>query len=254
MRNVNPFANKHREGDRARTPAIAATLLIISSTLSTPGHAASYAGGTRHEQSREPLGSLRSDGEVYLNDSPVAAESSIVPGDRVRTGTTGTATLAVNGKGTLRILPRSQVAFSGSDQFNAELEGGTVVSNSTAWADGVILRIGNYVVSSVREPPATFRITRAQDGSFLVSCLVGSVGVLALESKVGRFLQGGQSLTVSEKQAVLSPAPSASAKRKGNFATRWLIVGLAGAGAAAAVAAKMSHGGSGSSGPTVTLP
>ena len=98
----------------------------------------------------------------------------------------------MNGKGTLRILPQSQVAFSGSDQFNAELEAGTVVSESTAGADGVILRIGNYVVAaSVREHAATFRITRAKDGSFLVSCLGGSVGVVTMEGKFGQFLQGG---------------------------------------------------------------
>jgi len=103
-------------------------------------------------------------------------------------------------------------------------------------------------VSSIREQPATFRITRAQDGSFLVSCLGGSLGVLALEGKFGQFLQGGQSLTVSEKQDV-SPA-SASVKRKSNFATRWLLIGLAGAGTAAAVAAKLAHGGGNQ---TVTL-
>jgi len=241
---MNPLTNKHREGHRARTSAIAATLLLISSTLPTPG----YAHVAQQEQSKEPLGSLSGVGDVYLNDSPALA-ASILPGDRVRTGTSGTATFAVNGKGTLRILPRSQVAFSGSDQFTAELQAGTVVSNAMAGADGVILRIGNYVVvSSIREQPATFRITRAQDGSFLVSCLGGSLGVLALEGKFGQFLQGGQSLTVSEKQDV-SPA-SASVKRKSNFATRWLLIGLAGAGTAAAVAAKLAHGGGNQ---TVTL-
>ena len=177
MTTMSSLTNKHPEGHLARIPALAATLLLLSATFSTPV----YARVAQQEPSKEPLGSLSSVGDVYLNDSPASAESAIFPEDRVRTSTTGTAAFVATGKGTLRILQKSQVVFSGSDQFTAELKAGTVVSNTAAGADGVILRIGNYVVvSSVKEQAATFRITRAQDGSFLVSCLGGSVGSASL--------------------------------------------------------------------------
>src|SRR5467141_600473 len=98
------------------------------------------------EQDREPLGSLTSIGEVYVNDSPVPAEITIFSGDRVRTGDSGSATFNMSGKGSLKISPRSQVLFSGKYEYTAELEGGTVALNSINGPNGLTLRIGSDVV------------------------------------------------------------------------------------------------------------
>lgn len=196
---------------------------------------------SQQELSREKLGSLTSLGEVYVNDSSTPVVSTASSGDKIRTGETGEATLAVTGKGTLKIRPLSQVALSGNDQYIAELEKGTVLVNSVPGSDGLILRIGNYVVvSTVRSLATGLSITRALDGSFLVYCVEGKVGVLTVEGKSGQLLQAGQSLTVSAKSELLvsSPVP----KPKGNSHTRWILIGLAGAGAAGAAAA-LAHGG-----------
>jgi hypothetical protein len=65
------------------------------------------------EKERDPLGSLTSVGEVFVNDSPAPAEITIFSGDKVRTGDSGSATFNMSGKGSLKISPRSEVVFSG---------------------------------------------------------------------------------------------------------------------------------------------
>jgi hypothetical protein len=187
-------------------------------------------------------------GEVYVNDSPAPAESTIFSGDRVRSGDTGTATFTMSGKGTLKISPQSRLVFPGRYEYLAEFQAGTVVLNSISGPNGLTLRTGNYVlVPSIREQSATSKIDRAPDGSFLISCLGGSVGVLTLQGSSGEFLQVGEGVTVSSKgelSVVLSspqqPLSGSSGPnlrpKKGaqNFHSGWLLLGLAGAGAAAA--------------------
>src|SRR6266481_7646046 len=121
-----------REGRRFKSSAAIAALinmnllLVLFCGLPVP----IYGRGSRQEQPREPLGSLTGVGEVYLNDSPAAGESTIFSGDRIRTAETGAATFSMGGKGTLKISPRSQVLFSGNYQFTADLEAGTIVLNT----------------------------------------------------------------------------------------------------------------------------
>ena len=208
-----------------------------------------WAGTSQQEQSREKLGSLTSLGEVYVNDSPISVMSTVSSGDRIRTRESAEATLAVAGKGTLKIRPVSQVVLSGNDPYSAELEIGTVLLNSVPGSDGLLVRIGNYVVvHSVRSIATAVRVTRTQDGSFFVSCSDGKIGVLTVEGKSGQLLEAGQSLTVSAKSELLASSPAP--KSKGHSHTRWLLLGLAGAGAAGAAAALTHHGGN----QTVTLP
>src|SRR5215472_14398243 len=145
-------------------------LLALVCVLSIPA----WSRTTQQEQSREKLGSLTSLGEVYVNDSLISAMSKVSSDDKIRTGESGEATLAVVGKGVLKIRALRQVVLSGSDQYTAELEKGTVLLNSDPGSDGLIVRIGNYVaVPSVRSIATGLRLTRAQDGSFLVYCLDG---------------------------------------------------------------------------------
>jgi hypothetical protein len=248
MKTVNLPTASQRENRKASI-FVAACLnvrlfLALLCLLSIP----TWARTSQQEQSREKLGSLTSLGEVYVNDSPISVMSTVSSGDKIRTGESGEATLAVAGKGTLKIRPLSQVVLSGNDQYTAELEKGTVLLNSVPGSDGLIMRIGNYVVvPSVRSIVITLRVTKAQDGSFLVYCLDGKIGVLTVEGKSGQLLQAGQSLTVSAKSELL--ASSSTLKSKGHSHTRWILVGLAGAAGAGAAAALTHHGGN----QTVTL-
>jgi len=248
MKTVNLPRASQRENRKASICLVAglnvSLFLALLCVLSIPA----LARTSQQEQSREKLGSLTSLGEVYVNDSPISVMSTVSSGDKIRTGESGEATLAVAGKGTLKIRPLSQVVLSGNDQYIAELEEGTALLNSVPGSDGLIVRIGNYVVvPSVRSIATALRVTRAQDGSFLIYCSDGKIAVLTVEGKAGQVLPAGQSLTVSAKSELLSS--SAAPKSKGHSHTRWILLGLAGAAAGGAAAALAHRGGN----RTVTL-
>ena len=237
-----PSSSTRREKNRRRGGSLIVSLcfLYVSVLLEFP--ASGYARAGPQEQQREPLGSLSSVGEVYVNDSVAPVESTIFSGDRLRTGETGTATFAVSGKGSLKIFPRSEVVFPGNYQFTADLKNGTVVLNSVSGPSGITLRVQNFVlVSSIRQQSATTRIEGAANGSFVASCLDGSVGVLTVEGKSGQFLQAGQSLSISAGKILSSVSPALNTTGH-NFHSGWLYLGLGGA-AAAAAAAGLGHGG-----------
>jgi hypothetical protein len=209
------------------------------------------------EQQRQPLGSLTALGDVYVNDSHPPGESTIFSGDTLRTSQTGSATFTTSGKGSLKVSPESQLAFPGNPQYVAELKSGTVVMTSLSGPSGINLRAGDFAVVAVTQgEESTSKIEKAPDGSFLISCLQGSVGVIPLQGANGLFLQAGQSVRISpqgelaavEQQATAPPEPAkpAGVQKKSN--TGWIILAVAGGGGAAAAAAAAGHGG-GSSPP-----
>ena len=250
------FAAKHK-----RSPALAIRLVLLLVGLLLLLPALSRAQVAPQEKAREPLGSLTSVGETYVNDSAAPVEITIFSGDRVRTGASSSATFNMIGKGSLKLSPRSQVLFSGKFEYTAELEAGAVVMNSVSGPNGFTLRIGNdVVVASTKEHMAIASIDRAQDGSFLVTCPEGPIGVLNLLGAAGQFLQVGQSVSVApngelfpvEQQASTSAAAkSTSVAQKHSSRKVWGFVGLAAAAGAAGAAVALSHHGGGSQ--TVTL-
>lgn len=242
MKTVNLARASQRENRRASIFAAAGLNVSLFLTLLCVLPITAWARTSQQEQSKEKLGSLTSLGEVYVNDLPVSVMSTVSSGDKIRTGESGEATLAVAGKGTIKIRPLSQVVLSGNDQYTAELEKGTVLLNSVPGSDGLIVRIGNYVVvPSVRSIATASRVTSAQDGSFLVYCSDGKIDVLTVEGKSGQLLQAGQSLTVSAKSTLLASSPAP--KSKGHSHTRWILLGLGGAAAAGAAVALAHRGG-----------
>src|SRR5467141_2568750 len=202
-------SSTRREKGKSRSGSLIVPLCFLNLFALLMFSTSGYAHAPRQDQQREPLGSLSSVGEVYVNDSAVPVESTIFSGDRLRTGDAGTATFTVSGKGTLKISPRSEVVFPGTYQFLAELKNGTVVLNSIGGPTGLTLRVGNFVlVPSFRQQSLTTKIERAANGSFEVSCLDGSVGVLTLDAKSGQFLQAGQSLSISAGQLIAPVSPA----------------------------------------------
>lgn len=249
------FAAKH---GRSPVFAIRRALFLVALLLLLPA----WSHAQVAPQEKQPLGSLTSVGETYVNDSAAPVEITIFSGDRVRVGASGSATFNMNGKGWLKLSPRSQVLFSGKYEYTAELEAGAVVMNSVSGPNGFTLRIGNdVVVASTKERQALASIDRAPDGSFLVTCSEGPVGVLTLLGASGQFLQVGQSVSVApngelfpvEQQASTSAAAKSAAvvKKRGSSRKVWGFLGLAAAAGAAGAAAALSHHGGGSQ--TVTL-
>src|SRR5438094_5849995 len=181
-----------------RGPAIYTGLLRLLVALLLLLLAVTCARALPQEQERETLGSLTSIGDAYVNDSPAPVEITIFSGDRVRTGESGSATFNMSGKGSLKLSPRSQVLFSGKYEYTAELEAGAVVIDSVSGPNGFTLRIGNDVlVPSTKEHIALASIDRAPDGSYLVTCSDGAIGVLNLQGTSGQVLQVGQAVSVA---------------------------------------------------------
>jgi hypothetical protein len=245
---MNVFRTRSRERNRtgARAFAILGSLIRVLAVLLPLFSAPGYGRGTSLEPKKEPLGSLSSAGEVYVNDFPAPADSTIFSGDRLRTGATASATFTVSGRGSLKISAQSEVAFPGNDLFAAQLDAGTVVLSSFVGGNGVTLRIGEFVLipSFPREQSTASKIDRGRDGSFRVSCLDGSVGILTLEGRSGEFLHAGQSVRVSlksESSPVFS-SPAAKPAAVQNLHPGWLLLGLAGAGAASAALANRGGG------------
>jgi hypothetical protein len=246
---LNPFALRRREKKGARVSAVCCSVVELVLLLHSLFPTLSYGRVRSQDEQKAPLGSLTCNGEVYLNDSAAPAEATVFSGDTVRTGETGTATFAVSGKGTLKISPHSRVAFAGNYLYTTELQAGTIVLNTITGPRGLTVRIGNYVVITyIRQESATSKITRNPDGSFLVSCLDGNAGVITLEGKAGQFLEAGQTLSVSARSDLVSLSPPSRASGHG-FHSGWVVLGLAGAGAAIA-AAELGHGGKQSISPS----
>lgn len=204
-------------------------------------------------QDKEALGSLSSVGEVYVNYVPAPAESTLFTGDVLRTGVAGTASFSTSGKGSFKITSQSQLVFTGSPQYVAELKSGTVVMSSLSGPSGINLRAGNYVVVAVTQgDQSTSKIDTAADGSFLVTCVEGSVGVLPIDGPNGLFLQVGQSINITPQGELTTtkppvPQPSTPAQpstpssvQKKSY-TGWIILAAAGAGGVGAVAALAGH-------------
>jgi hypothetical protein len=145
----------------------------------------------------QALGSMTTVGSVFINGVPAPADLTIFPGDTLKTGDLGSAAFSVNGKGSFKILSNSEVVFPPDPRYSAELKAGSVVMNSFNGATDVSLRVGNYVVAPVIESQqSTSQVVQHADGSFAVTCLEGSVGLIPLEGATGRVLQSRESVNI----------------------------------------------------------
>jgi hypothetical protein len=195
-------------------------------------------------QQRQSLGSLNSVGEVFVNESRAPSELTIFPADVLRTGETGTAILTTSGNNSFQISHQSQVVFSGDPHYFAELKLGAISVKTLGGTGGAVVRAGNFVVLPTnRNEPTTVIIERMADGSFLVTCSAGNVGVIPLQGASGLYLRAGRSARISptgELAALNTPAsattPSAGRNRL------WIYLGLAGGGIAAGTAAAIVLG------------
>jgi hypothetical protein len=198
------------------------------------------------EPQRQVLGSLYTEGEVYVNDSRAPSGLSIFPGDVLRTSQTGSAILTTSGKGSLQISSLTQIIFSGDPRFVAELKMGSISVKSVGGAGRAVVRAGNFVVVPTNpDEQASATIETMADGSFFITCSAGNVGVIPLQGAPGLFLQAGQSGRISPNSDLVAlerPAPTLN-QPAGKKRFPWIYLVLAGGGAAAAAGLAISHGG-----------
>jgi hypothetical protein len=211
---------------------------------------------------RQALGSLMTGGEVYVNESRAPSELTIFSGDSVRTGETGTAMLTTETKGSYQISAGSQVAFSGDPRYLAELKLGAISVQSTSVGRAVV-RAGDFVVvPTVLNSQTVEKIEKMADGSFLVTCMLGSIGIVTLQGAQGLFVEAGKSATISANnelvavgQPSLTPGPTpvpnqGPAQPVARSYRSWIYFGLVGGGAAGVAAWAATRGSS----PAVVSP
>ena len=251
---LNPSAKIH-------AVVFAVLLLLALYQLSSP-----LAYGAAQEQQRQALGSLTTVGEVHVNDAVAPSGAPIFAGDVLRSAGTGTATFTWGEEGSLQIYPNTEIVFTGEPQYTAELKFGRVVMNSFHGATGMNLRAGDSVVLAVAEGEQSVSTVEApSDGSFLVTCVAGSVGVIPLQGGNGIFIQAAQSVRISPQgeltalgpQAAPSAGPSSTELvregRPPRSYRRWILIalGTAGAGAVAGILSSR-HPGTASNGPSAS--
>lgn len=248
LREADSLQRQRRRRAGTFAPGLAALLMLQLSFLSASSQALpGPLDQKQQEREKQPLGSLTATGEVYVNDKPAPTETTIFAGDTLRTGETGTAVFAISGSGTLKIGARTQVVISGDPAFSAEMKSGTVLIDSISGPPGVKLRAGSaVVVPMVRSEVTAAKVERHADGSFLVTCLDGSISVIPLQGTSGQLLEAGQSVRISPggelvAQKEITVKPSKSSQHAGLNRTGWTLLGVAGAGAGIAAAA-LAHG------------
>jgi hypothetical protein len=209
-------------------------------------------------QEKQPLGSLNSVGQVYLSDAVAPATATVFTGDTVRTDQSSTATFTMSGKGSFQIASGTQLVFTGNQQYVAELKSGIVVMSSSVGASGINVRVENFAVVAVTtDRQSTAQVQGSADGSFLVRCSEGSIGIVPLAGLIsGSFLQAGQSITISPQgelsglPATVSSTSSPNAPVKAattSHTTRWVILGVLAAGGAAGAGIAAAESGKGNS-------
>ena len=229
---------------------IHAVIFVLLQFLALYQLSSALAYGAPQEQQREALGSLTTVGEVHVNDAVAPSSAPIFAGDVLRSAGTGTATFTWSEEGSLQIYPNTEIVFTGEPQYAAELKFGRVVMNSFHGAKGINLRAGDSVVLAVAEGEQSVSSVEApSDGSFLVTCVAGSVGVIPLQGGSGIFIQAAQSVRISAQGKLSAMGPQAAPSagpisnepvhdvRPPRSYRRWILIalGTAGAGAVAGI-------------------
>jgi hypothetical protein len=190
----------------------------------------------------EPLGSLQTSGEVYLNSLRATGSATVFPGDAVRTGADGAATFTSPGVGLLTLAPQSEIDFRGAPVLGT-LKQGTVGIRSLQAGQNLEIQFGSsvlYLPPPGAESVAT--ITVAADGSARVECRMGAVGLRSVSGGQLLVLNSGFAVGVGADGKVQKVEPvgavstaqiSGSGPR--SYLLEYVLIGAAGAGAITAI-------------------
>lgn len=201
---------------------------------------------------RQPLGLLRTSGEVFVNESPVSGDLTLFAGDTLRTGADGAAGLSVPGRGVLTIGSQTQISFPPSwpaSRYFVTVKRGSVGLRSLVGAKNFQVHVGNFVVVPVPETEAGAEIEVDGEGAARITCKAGSVGVVALEGEAATFLLPNRAVAISAEgklqeaemarpAAPEAPVPPAAKKKSRAGYIVLVVVGGGVAGAAVALASR----------------
>jgi hypothetical protein len=239
-----PRAGENLSAARTRNRSFAGRVsffpAFLLSLLWFPAFA--HSQGASPDPQRQSLGSLRTTGDVFVNESKAPSEVTVYAGDVVRTGDTGTAILTTSGDNSFEIARQSTLDITGEARYLAELKSGSVAVKSTGGPAGAVLRAGNFVVVPTNRNERTMvNIVKMPDGSYLFTCTEGNTGIVPLQQGQGLFLQAGQSARVSVQGDLAAvETPPSGTQHAGTRHNLWIYLGLGGAAVAGGVAAAIA--------------
>ena len=160
---------------------------------------------------RQPLGSMQSRGMVSVGGMTATSETSLYPGDIVRTGPDGSGNLDMPGRGSLTLGPNTSVTFlskASSDRL-ASLQSGNVALRFVTQASTTTIELGRFVLTTETNTPAAAEVARSEDGSAHIRCLGGSVGVIESEGIQALYLKPGEEAEITSDGKLRRVAPTA---------------------------------------------
>jgi hypothetical protein len=229
--------------NRSRIIAVFSVFLLLASIAPTPAQTVDHKG----------IGSVQIQGSVLLNGTAGVTGATVFAGDSVRTGADGSALVNLPGRGSMVVAPNSDITFPNiaiGSHFVA-LHKGKIAFRILPEASETTAEFGKLVLRPVIGQGVEFDIEIAGDGSAIIRCTSGSVGIIEIQGANSTFLNAGQSAKISENGVAEIIPPSsgtseASSQTPGNthptatpggksHATTIILV-LAAVGVSAAVA------------------
>jgi hypothetical protein len=233
-----------RPHNRSKALVFSLVLIVLLGSLPVSSQVPDHKG----------IGSIQLQGAVTLNGVSAASGATVFAGDLVRTGPDGSALVSLPGRGSIVVAADSELIFpsvSIGSHF-VVLHRGKVAFRLLPEASETTAEIGGLVLRPVIGQGVEFEVVIAGDGSAVVQCLSGSVGIIQIQGANSTFLNAGQSAKISVNGSVEliqapgappagTPAPNTTQSSvpppsgKSHTAVILLVVGIAGVGAAVAV-------------------
>ena len=182
-----------------------------------------------------PLGTLRSDGAVYVESTKVPAESALFSGDRVST-VDGRAALSLPHGSSFLIERTSSAVLHGNSQgFSIGLEKGRLTLNSNPMAPLQVETAGLTMTSAGRFPSIA-EVAMLADGSMRLSVHRGTM-VVHNASEQPIFVKAGNFISVGPQtvQKDQTPGTAAHGSKTAGQAAKGIRLGSLSHGATVAV-------------------
>lgn len=192
-----------RPHNRSRVIAVFFVVLLVVSVAPTPAQTIDH----------KEIGSIQMQGSVFLNGTAGATGATVFTGDSLRTGPDGSALVNMPGRGSIVLAANSEVTFpaAGTGSHLAVLHSGKIAFRLLPEASETTAEFGKLVLRPVIGQGVEYEIEIAADGSAIVRCLNGALGIIEIEGTNSTFLSAGQSAKISSTGvAELIPSPSAT--------------------------------------------
>jgi hypothetical protein len=202
------------------------------------------------------IGVVQVQGSVSLDGTTAATGATIFPGDSIQTGPDGSVLVNMPGRGSLVIAANSSIIFPPVTQGShlVALQRGKFALHILSEAAGTTAEFGKFVLRPIIGQGAEYDVEIAPDGSALVRCFTGTIGIIEAQGANSTFLNAGQSAQISATGSVerigaagapppnsTPPPSSTSPSGKSKSYVGWIILAAAAGGVAAVVAVVVSE-------------